>query len=80
MRPSYVQPLPKAARGPNASLPRLQGIIGNGRYRVAVLNGRVVEPGQRIGSFQVVRVTADRVELRRGRQQLVARLQSSAQP
>jgi hypothetical protein len=43
----------------------LEGIVASAVNPVAVIDGRLLSPGDRVQGFEVVSIGADRVELRR---------------
>ena len=66
MRPSYVKPA-RLAHAAHRDQPLiLQAVFGNESYRIAVINGKSVESGSRIGTTEVLGIKADSVSLRRG--------------
>lgn len=70
------RPLPPTA-GPAADMEgwRLNGVLtGAGGEALALLNGKVVQEGARIGGVEVVRIGPDEVELRQGNRRNVVRL------
>ncbi len=48
---------------PNAGPPKLQGIVRHPRETLAILGGRTVGAGERVGGYLVQKVEADRVVL-----------------
>jgi hypothetical protein len=73
MRPSYVQPAQAAGRyrGPRYVL---QAVFGDQQRRVAILNGQVVQPGDRVQGARVQRIGAADIELRAGARRWTVRL------
>jgi hypothetical protein len=73
MRPSYVQPVHSAGghRGPRYVL---QAVFGDQQRRVAILNGQVVQPGDRVQGARVQRIGAADIELRAGARRWTVRL------
>jgi len=73
MRPSYVQPVPATGsrRGQRYAL---QAVFGDQQRRVAVVNGPVVQPGDRVQGARVQRIGASDIELRAGARRWTVRL------
>ena len=73
MRPSYVQPAQAAGRhrGPRFVL---QAVFGDNQRRVAILNGQVVQPGDRVQGARVQRIGAADIELSAGARRWTVRL------
>ena len=59
---------------------RVSGIFVNGEHRVAVLDGRVVQAGDRVGDVLVQAVLADGVRIVRAGRTQVIRLPQAAAP
>jgi hypothetical protein len=74
MRPPFGAP----ARAAVAAPLQLQGIIGDGATRVAIVNGTLVHSGQQIGTSQIERILADRIEYRRNGRAFTALLSAPA--
>jgi hypothetical protein len=77
MRPSYVQPVQATVRqrGPRYVL---QAVFGDQQRRVAILNGHVVQPGDRVHGARVQRIGATEIELRAGARRWTVRLPDAA--
>jgi hypothetical protein len=60
--PRASEPQASAAQPP--ALPILHGILINGAHRIAILDNKIVNVGDRIGSLVVVRIERDGVTLR----------------
>ncbi|NTV29390.1 MAG: general secretion pathway protein GspB [Candidatus Omnitrophica bacterium] len=52
----------------------LEGIIADGKSRLAIINGNIVEEGKKIGFYTVQQIQADRVVLVKDGQSLVLRM------
>ena len=77
MRPSYArQATPKSIARRDA-IPQLQGVFGDAKMRIAVLDGQVIEIGGQIGRFRVTNIYSDSIELRNGKRRVVARIGES---
>jgi MSHA biogenesis protein MshK len=74
-RPAHAKP---SAPAPSAAEMRLEAVMKSGDRHVAVVNGRVVRAGDRIGDVQIEEITSDAVRYRRGGQSQVLRLQGQA--
>jgi hypothetical protein len=77
MRPSYLQPQQSAGRHRGHSY-ALQAVFGDQRRRVAVLNGQVVQPGDRVHGAVVQRIGAAHIELRAGARRWTVRLRDAS--
>jgi MSHA biogenesis protein MshK len=53
---------------------RVEAILQSGERRLAIVNGKVVRAGDRVGSIQILDVTTDGVRYSRGGETGVARL------
>ena len=73
MRPSYMQPERPAGRH-RGSRHALQAVFGDRQSRVAVLNGQVVQPGDRVQGARVERIGPADIELRAGHRRWTVRL------
>ncbi len=73
MRPSYVPPARLADRHRGQRF-ALQAVFGDQQRRVAVLNGQVVQPGDRVQGALVQRIGATQIELRAGARRWTVRL------
>jgi hypothetical protein len=62
-RPDLAQP---QARRKEAALPALSGILIDGPQRHAVLDGRILGVGERVGAFRIAAIEPDAVVLRDG--------------
>jgi hypothetical protein len=62
--PVPVSTGPEAPPRPLAALPRVDGIVISGERRLAILDGHVVGPGDRVGPRTVARIDRDSVTLR----------------
>lgn len=73
MRPSYARQSPAASR---QQAPRytLQAVFGDSRRRVAVVNGQVVQRGDRVRGARVQRIGPADIELRAGARRWTVRL------
>jgi hypothetical protein len=58
------QPVASAPEPPRAPLPRVDGIMISGIRSLAIVNGNVVAPGDRVGSRVIARIDRDGVILR----------------
>jgi hypothetical protein len=52
----------------------LEGIIADGKSRIAIINGNIVEEGKKIGFYTVQQILADRVVLVKDGQDTVLRM------
>ena len=77
MRPSYARPATPKSTAWHADVPRLQGVFGDAKTRIAVLDGQVIEIGGQIGRFRVTNIYSDSIELRNGKRRVVARIGDS---
>ncbi|MEX2205332.1 MAG: MSHA biogenesis protein MshK [Myxococcota bacterium] len=69
-----TMPPSHAAAGPVAAMPRLQAIIHTQAGEFAVVDGRRVVPGDRVGAWQIVEIGGGSVRLREGGRELELRL------
>ncbi|ROR34207.1 hypothetical protein [Inmirania thermothiophila] len=69
-------PAARQARGkaPAAPPPRLEGVLLGGARRLAILDGRTVGEGERVGSWRVARIGRGEVELVGGGRKVRLRL------
>jgi MSHA biogenesis protein MshK len=65
-RPPIPTGAPVADSGTRASGPALQSILLSPLRRLALINGRMVKVGDRVGNARVVAIDFDSVKLRRG--------------
>jgi hypothetical protein len=70
-QPAHTRP---ANNGETLSAVRVEAILQNGERRLAIINGKVVRAGDRVGAIQILEVTADGVRYSRGGETSVARL------
>jgi hypothetical protein len=73
MRPNYAQPVQPAGRQ-RGSRYVLQAVFGDQHRRVAVLNGQVVQLGDRVAGALVQRIGPEQIELRAGARRWTVRL------
>jgi hypothetical protein len=73
MRPNYARPAPESSR---QQAPRytLQAVFGDSTRRVAVVNGQVVQRGDRVHGARVQRIGPADIELRTGARRWTVRL------
>jgi MSHA biogenesis protein MshK len=71
-----TQPAHARPANPSESLPaiRVEAILQSGERRLAIVNGKVVRAGDRVGSIQILEVSADGVRYSRDGETKVARL------
>ncbi|MCS6946430.1 MAG: hypothetical protein NZM12_02305 [Steroidobacteraceae bacterium] len=74
MRPSYSVATPQSPAARTAGPYRLQGIIGCPAVRVAIVDGRVVGVGDRLGSARIVAIGSRHVALQAGARRWIAYL------
>ena len=74
-QPAHTRP---ANNGDTLSAVRVEAILQNGERRLAIINGKVVRAGDRVGSIQILEVTNDGVRYSRGGEVGVARLSEKA--
>ena len=74
MRPSYGQQALPRALARREFAPQLQGVFGDAKQRIAVLDGQIIEIGSLVGAFRVTNIHADSIELRHGKRRVVARI------
>jgi MSHA biogenesis protein MshK len=78
MRPAFASTKSAASARPAEAAVRLTAIFKTGEHRVAVIDGKVVKSGDRIGDLQVQEILADSVRYTRGGRSETARLPSQA--
>jgi MSHA biogenesis protein MshK len=75
MRPGAHAASPVAdSNGADPAQLRLQAIMGTAQSRLAIINGRVLRVGQRLGDAEILLISAEGVTYRRRHQQAVLRL------
>lgn len=70
-QPAHSQP---ANTSETLQAVRVEAILQSGDRRLAIVNGKVVRAGDRVGSIQILEVTTDGVRYSRGAETSVARL------
>src|ERR1044072_6798680 len=70
-QPAHTRP---ATTGEILQAVRVEAILQSGERRVAIVNGKVVRPGDRVGSIQILEVNTDGVRYSRDGETSVARL------
>ncbi len=73
-QPEIIAVAAVATAGQAPALPKLTLIQSSGSRYQAVINGRLVRPGDTIDGFQVQQINARQVFLRQGERQLVLNL------
>jgi MSHA biogenesis protein MshK len=63
-----------ANTGETLAAVRLEAILQSGERRLAIVNGKVVRAGDRLGAIQILEVNSDSVRYSRGGETSVARL------
>jgi hypothetical protein len=76
MQPSYVKPsvAGRLVVGRRPAAYQLQAIMGTAGDRIAVVNGRVLRPGDAIGAARLRRIGASFIELQERRRRWLLRL------
>jgi hypothetical protein len=64
----------RANTGETLAAVRLEAILQSSERRLAIVNGKVVRAGDRVGSIQILEVNTDSVRYSRGGETNVARL------
>lgn len=82
MRPPSAQERVTAAKSAASSaVPSrrwtLQGIVGGARTRLAIVNGRLVAAGERVGEARLIEIRADSIRLQQGRRSWLLHLPGS---
>jgi hypothetical protein len=70
-QPAHLRPTNASETLPSV---RVEAILQSGERRVAIVNGKVVRAGDRVGSIQILEVNTDGVRYSRGGETNVARL------
>lgn len=70
-QPAHTRP---ATNGETMQAVRVEAILQSGERRLAIVNGKVVRAGDRIGSIQILDVSTDGVRYSRDGETNVARL------
>ena len=63
--PPAITPKANAAPAPAAPLPKLQGIVYDAANPVAIVNGKSVHAGDRVGDYKIVAIGRDRVAFKK---------------
>lgn len=69
---------PRPATSGEALGVRLEAILQSGEHRIAIVNGKVVRAGDRIGPIQILDVSANSVSYSQAGQTHLARLQETS--
>jgi MSHA biogenesis protein MshK len=70
-QPAYARPTNTSETLPAV---RVEAILQSGERRLAIVNGKVVRAGDRLGAIQILEVSTDGVRYSRGGETNVARL------
>ena len=70
-QPAHLRPANASETLPTV---RVEAILQSGERRVAIVNGKVVRAGDRVGAVQILEVNTDGVRYSRGGETNVARL------
>ena len=77
-QPAWGAPASPGAPAAPGAPPALSGIFIYGATREAILNGRRVREGDRVGGYQVLEIAPDGVQLQKGKK--IVRLQRGEKP
>ena len=70
-QPAHLRP---ATNGETLQTVRVEAILQSGERRLAIVNGKVVRAGDRVGSIQILEVSPDGVRYSRDGETNIARL------